>query len=236
MKTPKKKKDYGGYDSTLELYFSFWLDELKEAGYVLDYHYEPETIEITSKKEYYFLKNNKYNPKIYINDLKYTPDFLIKWDLKAHNIFYQNFIKYIIFTNCNIHDMPNNVMHTIDYKQLTAPLIAQNCYTYAISSVEIKPEFDLGGKEARFKIIQKVLLEYKNIYINLINPFDYRIKTDKATKKKTRIENGFFFRTWTPKKVIELEVFKRDCKRGKKGESMLKYQVRTLEEFLSTKK
>ena len=47
------------YDSNEELQFSYWLDELKEKGYIINWKYNKEEIELIDKKKIDILINNK---------------------------------------------------------------------------------------------------------------------------------------------------------------------------------
>jgi len=68
-----------------ELYFSWWLDDMKKAGFVEEYFYEPTTFLLCDKvvKKYEEIVELKTKTKVIpksitlMQDLKYTPDFKV---------------------------------------------------------------------------------------------------------------------------------------------------------------
>lgn len=100
------------------------------------------------------------------------------------------------------------------------PLFAQwNESKLTHSYIEVKPIFDQNNMTREFKINQKWVWEKYKVYINLAIP------------------DKLFEETFTPKKYILDQVYKRDYKDKKKkiykrGTSKIKFKVRTLEEFL----
>lgn len=80
------------YKSPSELYFSWWLDDLKVKQYIKEYTYEPEAISIGSNVEVPIkvkTKNNKLKKKTKVIRLSvtYTPDFKIIWTEKSLGVF-----------------------------------------------------------------------------------------------------------------------------------------------------
>ena len=61
-------------------------------------------------------------------------------------------------------------------------------------------------------------------YVQKIKPYDSNGK------------GCLFEKTFTPKEVIDSEIYQVNCKGGLKGSSKLKYKANTLEEYLKFKK
>lgn len=77
-------------DSDEEKWFSWWLDELIEAGYVIDYT-DAKTYTLSEKLEISYIEQKKTKATVKTQSLVlphvYTPDFEIKWHVSALNIF-----------------------------------------------------------------------------------------------------------------------------------------------------
>ena len=82
--------------------------------------------------------------------------------------------------------------------------------------VDVKASFGKKASDIRFPDRQKQMYNVHRIYIQKIVPRE------------------LFEQSFTPVKVIAEEVYKRDCKWGKKGECKLKYKPITLKEWLKT--
>ena len=54
--------------SIVELYFSYYLDELQEAGFIKDWEYETFTFQLAEPVKYFYLKK-KYS-KVFLSFLK----------------------------------------------------------------------------------------------------------------------------------------------------------------------
>src|SRR6056297_1929225 len=82
------------FKSKEELYFSYYLEELKEAGFVDDWGYEVHKWELTDKVEMTYLKKlkskTKTDSKFLLHPSSITSDFTVFWRRKAENIFYSN--------------------------------------------------------------------------------------------------------------------------------------------------
>lgn len=78
------------FDSDMELWFSWWLNELVEAGYVIDYT-DAKTYLLSEKLDYQYLDKKKtksiLKEQSLIQQHVYTPDFDIRWHKSALGIF-----------------------------------------------------------------------------------------------------------------------------------------------------
>jgi hypothetical protein len=84
------------------------------------------------------------------------------------------------------------------------------------SYVDVKASFGKKASDIRFPDRQKQMYNIHRIYIQKIVPRE------------------LFEQSFTPQKVIDSEVYVRDCKWGKKGECKLKFKPITLQEWLKT--
>ena len=142
-----------GFDTDDEYYFSLWLEELKEAGYVDSWSREPYELKLTDGLQVEYFKETKLKTKIKVEKkLKtilrpsiYTPDFEISWNEKSHKLLFQ-----LIREN----------------SEYNSPFYAD--YDTYVSLVELKPSFDSGNMTRLFKNNQKFIWDKFKIYINLI--------------------------------------------------------------------
>ena len=199
------------FKSQVEEYFSYYLEELQEAGYISEWFYENNTFDLSDSISEPYLLQGKYKvlekTEHLLHKASITADFTIVWTDKAKNIFY---LDREVPINCKVSEIP----FRISWKAHQWP--------FPISYIEIK-----GSSEAKtsssvsFPYKQKWLFWKEGIYIQKIKPF--------APKKKSGI---LFQSTFTPKKVIDIERYVRDCKYGRQGESKLKYDYKTLNQFI----
>lgn len=162
-----KSKQYS-YKSNDELLFSYYLDELKQQGFVLDYSYEPKPFVLYTGKKIVIAKKNKDNTKKIkvINsklfpELIYTTDFKIKWNTKkSDKLFTYN---------------DNTVVDNLPF------FYEQN----GISYVEVKPIYDRNNMTRHVKIKIAWVYDKYGIYVNLITP--------EVLFKKSFYPNSFFY-------------------------------------------
>ena len=162
------------FDSDEEKYFSWYLDELMNEGYIESYTPHHKSYQLAEPVAYEWKKELKTKTKIMKSTLLqgklYTPDFLIKWTPDAYkgllmNLSCKSDINGYPFTEC-------------------VPL-------YPYSVIEIKPIFDQNNMEREFRINQKWVYQKHGIYVQLIKPL---------SKKKGF--KGLFERTFTPKEYL----------------------------------
>lgn len=191
--------------SLTELYFSYYIDELVDAGFISQWWYEKDTFKLADSVHYHYEQYNKKATKVIekkellLRKASITADFTILWNDSSLNVF----IRQLDVSNsplvCKITDIP--------FK-------GNNWYSY----IETKGEYEGNTSSSiSFPYKQKWVYQLHNIYIQKIQPFI------------------LFEKTFTPTKVMKLSTYKRDGKYGKKGQSSLKYEPRTLKEYLDTK-
>lgn len=156
------------FDSEEEMYFSWYLDELKEAGYVKDWKHEAKSYVLSDG-----LTKRRSEPrkrvadKIYEYELikpsVYTPDFQIDWEPKAEDIFFR----------CIMH-------YYTDLRQSKIPYITSNLENECV--VEIKPLYDKNNMTRLARTNIKWVWDKHRVYVNLIKV--PRIFKDTFTPKR----------------------------------------------------
>lgn len=137
------------YDSKEELYFSWYLDELVEAGYVARYEPQPESFLLADTVIYEYEKHLKTKTKTLFKTLLrehiYSPDFRVVWHKKVKGVFYDS-----IYGQVNL---------------LSVPFFTVNSN---ISYIEIKPAFSLHNSQREFSINQKWMFQKHGFYVQKI--------------------------------------------------------------------
>lgn len=87
-----KQTNLSSLKSEEEKIFNWYLSELKDKGYILNYNYESNTYDLGDKIELNWNQQLKTKTKSVTSHLlyscEYTPDFIIEWAPKAEGIFY----------------------------------------------------------------------------------------------------------------------------------------------------
>lgn len=121
---------------------------------------------------------------------------------------------YVISLNKNSFKL-KKIFQVINNIQLPMPEIISNPGT---AYVDVKPLFR-SPKQAmsdnKFPLNQKAMFNTYGIFVNKVIPFK------------------LFENTFTPKKVILEEVYQKNSKHGNKGNSKLRFNVRTIEQYLN---
>ena len=186
-----------------ELYFSYYLDELKQSGIVIDYQYEEETFELAPDQKFTYTKTTQLKTKVktenitksFLKPITYTPDFAITFSKNMGLFCDTTMTKGMPMFNIGMDIDGNPTKSYVDIKGLFAGKTNSTQYTFPIK--------------------QKWMYDKFMIKVDKIVPF------------------RLFEQTFTPKKVIELEVYRRDDqKRGiNRGDTKLKYKIKTIEEW-----
>lgn len=144
------------YDSNEEKYFSWYLDELYEAGYIREYQVQPGSFILSEPILYEYEKKLKTKTKHCVKKLMqghiYTADFRISWSEKARGIFFDSICGQ---TNLKI------------------PFIVKYI---PISIIEIKPAFDRNNMTRLFTVNQKWVYQKYGTYVQ-------RVTVDKKNGK-----------------------------------------------------
>lgn len=149
-------------DSDEELWFSWWLDELVGAGYVIDYT-DAKTYLLSEKLDYQYLDIKKTKNTLKEQSLMqqhvYTPDFEIKWAKKALDIFINPPITALELTDNSIlcrNTLLNKLNKNLFIKSGDSML------------VEIKGGYSKFGGLKENAINRKWLFSRYSLYVNLV--------------------------------------------------------------------
>lgn len=198
------------FKSTSERYFSYYLEELQEAGFIKKWYYEQDTWELTPKLEITYLKRLKTKIKeeteFLLHPSSITADFTIIWEEKARNIF---------FLDVNL---PIKDVKLIPFR--VSEFVRNRYHTY-VECKQVKT-FKANNSDISFPYKQKFLYQLYEIYLQKIKPFT-----------PNNSPTCLFKETFTPMKVAEEERYVKRTADNKIGDSKLKYKVRTLKEFLN---
>ena len=201
------------YDSKEERYFSYYVDELLEAGYLVSAEYHPTPFELCSETTV-LARTTKRNKSV-DKSIKltgkhvYTADWRLIWNMNADvKMYWCEFDEKSEFYSVEVfHELPDGRVR-------------------ALSHVDVKGGFKGKNNNSAitFPINQKWVMDKFGIFVQKII-----VSTDKKS---------IFAKTFTPKKVVEEEVYKKDnIKRGiKAGDSKLKYKPISLEQYVYNQK
>lgn len=138
------------YDSLEELAFLQWAFELKRGGYIKSIERAGSFL-LSDSLNHDFVVNLKTKSKpaseIVLRGHSYTAEFLIEWDKKAMNKFFD-----IIGSS----------------SRYICPIIGTNSNGKYQSFIEIKPMFDQNNMERLFKLNQKWMWQKHALFINLV--------------------------------------------------------------------
>lgn len=201
-------------DSREEEWFSWYIDELKDAGYMHRAIYQPASFHLSDPVKAYGLQIGKKVKEVHIHllaDHKYTADWSIEWNDNAEGIFFWKTGK-----SYKGRFYPYSEKHRNEF----IPFIVYNGMTY----VDIKGGFNgrNNSSASTFPINQKWVYD----------------KLDELVQKIVITDDlkGLFYRTFTPQRLINDHRY-TTTKVGKytAGDSKLKYEPRTLEQFIILK-
>lgn len=162
------------FASDEEMYFSWYLDELLEAGYISQWSFEPYTYRLSSVAKYNV--ETPIKTKVNVKRLallrahEYTPDFGVSFNPEAHGVFYRTLTE-----GKDLRKIPFIANIDSDHQP------------YLIA--EIKPAFDKHNMIRLFRINQKWMYFQNKVYVQ-------EIIVD------TKNERGLFARTFTPAKYL----------------------------------
>lgn len=204
------------YASREEKWFSYYVNELKEHGFLSHVIYQPRpfilskevTVEAVIAK-----KNTKTTKTITLcRSSQYTADWLLIWTDKARGVF---------FWESNGEYCNNFFPYRKSHHSNFIPFYAKD----KVSVVDIKGGF-VGRNNSSgvtFSHNQKWVMQVYDVFVQKIV-----VSLD---------EKGLFYRTFTPRTVVFTEVYKKDYVRNKKliakeGDSKLKYQPTLIEQWI----
>lgn len=191
IKTGKKttyKYDDVKYDSKEEIYFAWYLDELKEKGYVNSWHYHPKQFDLTMGFYYYTTEQKKRGGEkttayTLAQPQTYTPDFMIQWDRTGA----VTFGKHLFDRSSHIYGALGHELKHFFWYQYTP-------YSYT-TYIDVKPSFNKRDSDAAiFSLKRALMLQMHHIHVQKVIIDDCFAKTftperflrcDKSDRKRT---------------------------------------------------
>lgn len=166
--------DLEKFSSNEEVYFYWYLQDLKRLGFVESFSYESEKIplgeDVYEEEVVQMATKVKVEQRPLIKERQYTPDFIICWDVSALGVF----IRIIGDPNGN-----------------------RNAYFIAgedlRSVIEVKPLFDQHGKTAVARMIRDWVWYQHRIYVQVVIP-----TAKVGMRGKVTPQNALFPSTFTP--------------------------------------
>jgi len=205
----------GKYRSWEELYLSWWLDELIQAGYVESYSYEKRKLILMNEVKVPWFEQKKTGVKEKEHHLfaesTYTPDFEINWTPKAAGVFING-------RSCN----KRPYFMGAEFDGITATCL-----------IDVKGDHAMGASRGNFSQFsfpykQKMAWQNLKIYVQKIVP----IKLFRDTfipQRYFMTDGGKQTRTLTSLTNPKSKVKK---KKGQKPSKPRTYTARTLTEFI----
>ena len=163
-----KKYFYNGeqYASKEEIYFSWFLDDLKKSGHIEYVYYQPQTFVLIQAPKYKWTQLNKKSTTgkmgNIMDSLKYTPDFLIAWSKKG----IEDYVYVINEENISVRSRNRKPF-------VTTKTSGNNLISY----IDTKGTSSKFGDHVKFPVMQKVIYFTKGIYVEKIVPKKLFAKT-----------------------------------------------------------
>ncbi len=140
------------YDSKEEIYFLWYLDELKAAGFIDSFRYHPPSFLLSEPVKYSYSKQLKtkikHIEKALLQPHSYRADFYIWWHPKANGFLFSNKGNKKIF--------PFIAHKTVNIENATV--------------IDVKPIHDMHNMTRQFHINQKWVYQKLGIYVQKIVP------------------------------------------------------------------
>lgn len=145
------------FDSMEEMYFAWYLHELKEEGFILRWKYQPKPFNLSDSAKYDYLialkTKTKTIRKTLLKPHQYTADFMIVWSDKAINIFFKN---------------PKSFGDPMKFPFM-ARYVDSKLKAWQ-SIIDVKGTFNQHESWTKFSIAQKWVWQKYQIYIQKIEP------------------------------------------------------------------
>lgn len=196
-------------DSSEEMYFVWYLEELKKHGFIKNFKYQPKPFllseEVKAKRIVQLKTKTSYKEYTFLRPHSYQADYLIQWDNKGYGIFF--------------HYLDDILSGNTDKRHDDIFFLAQARNYGAFSVVDVKGEYSQNDAFRRFSIEQKLVFQKFGIYVQKVIP---ATKVNKDGKVVT--PSALFNRTFTPERYLFTD-------QGKKVRKIT-YEVKTLNQFL----
>lgn len=175
------------YDSKEEVYFAWYLDELKEKGYVDSWHYHPKQFDLTMGFYYYVTEQKKRGEKTTAYTLAqpqtYTPDFMIVWNKGKH------------FKLAKILSEQSDHIFTAHISDLDRFFWCQITPYELTTYIDVKPMFSKRNSDtAMFSLKRSLMLKMHHVHVQKV------------------IIQDCFAKTFTPQRFLTCDVSKNKRK------------------------
>jgi len=166
--TEKEKIILAPYESEEEFFFSYYLNELKQLGFIDKIGYNVKSFDLSDSVKLPVIVKMKTKVKVVdkhlLSNSVYTPDFFIIWNKQAEGTFIPRGEKLD----------GNTIFPTIVKGQEVItqyPFIPNyNTKIGCVSIFEVKPQHDFKNMTRIFKTKQKWMMQKHNLYVELIKP------------------------------------------------------------------
>lgn len=172
--------------SSSELYFEWWLDELKNVGLVLEWEREPETFALNSPEIVFYYQRKKRsevtNSFSLFKAITYTPDYRVVFDKRMYNKFFGVINR--------LHLLGNGTKQTNflqDDESVEVGSVYQNVQYYTTKNFykndevyelyfDVKPPSSIlafasnVSSSREFPIKQRMMYDVHGIYVNKVIP------------------------------------------------------------------
>jgi len=196
------------YASSEEKWFSFYISELIDSGFLLEANYQPKSITLLEDVHVHAYHTHKNHNELVqvklLSGMVYTMDWELLWSEKAHGIFTWR---------------EGGVYHKGFYPYRKGHQFIPFYSVDRVSLVDIKGQV-IGRSNTSaitFPIKQKALMRDGVFIQKVVMTLDAK---------------GLFARTFTPRQVVIDEVYKVNTKKNVVGDSKLKFQPILLEQWL----
>ena len=170
------------FDSDEEMYFSWWLEELKELGYINKIEYQPEAFSLSSSIWVDYIEHMKTKDKYVTEEVLkghiYTCDFYVEW-----NSDFDKSNKVSTSLTSGIRKKKSASLQFI-LSQLNPDK------PKSFSYIEVKPSYDMNNMTRLAKINQKWVWEKHGIFVNIVIPEKHFNKTFTPERFRTTNKSG----------------------------------------------
>lgn len=184
------------YDSKEEVYFAWYLDELKEKGYVNSWHYHPKQFDLTLGFYYYVTEQKKRGgEKTTAHTLAqpqtYTPDFMIVWNKGKY------------FKLAKILSEQSDHIFTANISDLDRFFWCQVIPYELTTYIDVKPMFSKRNSDtAMFSLKRALMLQMHRTHVQKVVIQDCFAKTFTPQRFLTcDVSNGKRKINWTIKQL-----------------------------------
>lgn len=186
-KTTTYKYDGVKYDSKEEIYFVWYLEELKQKGYINSYLYHPKKFDLTMGFYYYTTEQKKRGGEkttayTLAQPQTYTPDFMIHW----YGDGVLKFCKYLF----DYADVSGSIFKA-NKSDLDRYFWCQSIPFVMTTYVDVKPMFSKRDSDtAMFSLKRALMLQMHHVHVQKV------------------IIQDCFAKTFTPKRFLTCDVSK----------------------------